>query len=88
MKEFTPYIKQVITLETIARLKADKRAEIKQTQEKLMHTVNELFAPVENKGGVEGLIHHINTGIAMYDGVRMGIKVIQRVRHYFRKRRK
>lgn len=36
----------------------------------MVQTIHELFAPVEHKGGVEGIMQHINTGIAVYDGVR------------------
>ena len=46
------------------------------------------FAPVEHKGGVEGIMQHINTGIAVYDGVRTGIKIMQRIRGYFLKKKK
>ena len=46
------------------------------------------FAPVEQKGGVEGIMQHINTGIAVYDGVRTGIKIMQRIRGYFLKKKK
>lgn len=53
----------------------------------MVQTIHELFAPVEQKGGVEGIMQHINTGIAVYDGVRTGIKIMQRIRGYFLKRR-
>lgn len=53
----------------------------------MVQTIHELFAPVEHKGGVEGIMQHINTGIAVYDGVRTGIKIMQRIRGYFLKKR-
>lgn len=53
----------------------------------MVQTIHELFAPVEHKGGVEGIMQHINTGIAVYDGVRTGIKIMQRIRGYFLKKK-
>ncbi len=88
MKEYIPYSKRILTPEVIAKMKADKQAEIKQTKEEITRTLHELFAPIEGKGGMEGFMHHVNTGIAMYDGVCTGIKIIQRVKRYFRKKKK
>ena len=34
------------------------------------------------------MVQHINTGIAVYDGVRTGIKIMQRIRGYFLKKKK
>ena len=80
MKENTPNKTPIITLEVIAQRKAEKLEEVQ--------TIHELFAPVEQKGGVEGIMQHINTGIAVYDGVRTGIKIMQRIRGYFLKKKK
>lgn len=77
----------VITLDVIARQKAQKRKELRQAKEDIMQTVHDLFAPVENKGGAAGLMHHVNTGIAVYDGVRTGIKIIQRIRSFFHRKK-
>jgi hypothetical protein len=39
--------------------------------------------------GVEGFMHHLQTGIAVYDGVRTGLKIMRRMQDIFgRKRRR
>ena len=68
--------------------KAEKLEEVQQAKKEMVQTIHELFAPVEHKGGVEGIMQHINTGIAVYDGVRTGIKIMQRIRGYFLKKKK
>jgi hypothetical protein len=38
---------------------------------------------------VEGFVHHLQTGIAVYDGVRTGLKIMRRMQDIFgRKRRR
>lgn len=88
MKENTPNKMTVITLEMIAQRKAEKLEEVKKVKENLSQTVRELFMPMEKKNGIEGIMQHVNTGIAVYDGVRTGIKIMQRVRSYFRRKKK
>ena len=72
----------IITLEEIARRKVLKA----KTQ--ITETLRELFVPEENKGGIEGIMQHVNTGIAVYDGVMTGIKIMRKVRSYFTKKKK
>ena len=63
MKENTPNKTPIITLEVIAQRKAEKLEEVQQAKKEMVQTIHELFAPVEQKGGVEGIMQHINTGI-------------------------
>lgn len=88
MKENTPAKTPLITLEMIAQRKAEKSEEARQAKKKMVQTLHELFAPVEQKGGMEGIMQHVNTGIAVYDGIRTGIKIMQRIRGYFQKKKK
>ncbi len=84
----TPTPPQVITLDMIRRRRVEKLAEIQQAKERLAETASALFAPIEDKGGVDGIMQHVNTGIAIYDGVRTGIKIMQRIRGFFRRKRR
>ncbi len=72
----------------IVQRRAEKLAEIQQSKERLAETVNALFSPVESNGGMSGIMQHVNTGIAVYDGVRTGIKIMQRLRWFFRRKKK
>lgn len=87
MKGNTPDKPTVITLEVIAQQKAEKLKEVQKTKENISGLVHELFAPTESQSGMMGLMHHVNTGIAVYDGVRTGIKIMQRIRSFFRKKK-
>ena len=78
----------IITLEEIARRKAEKREEVLKAKTQITETLRELFVPEENKGGIEGIMQHVNTGIAVYDGVMTGIKIMRKVRSYFTKKKK
>ena len=78
----------ILLIVLIAQRKAEKLEEVQQAKKEMVQTIHELFAPVEQKGGVEGIMQHINTGIAVYDGVRTGIKIMQRIRGYFLKKKK
>lgn len=88
MKEYTPTKNPVITLDVIAQLKAEKLKEVQLAKENIVNNVHELFAPVEQRGGVNGIMQQVNTGIAVYDGIRTGIKIMQRIRSYFHKKKK
>lgn len=87
MKENTPDKTSLITLEVIARRKAEKLEEVRKAKKEMVQTLRDLFAPVEQRGGMEGIMQQVSTGIAVYDGVRTGIKIMKRVRGFFRKRR-
>lgn len=84
----TPQPKTVITLETIAQLKAQKLEEVRKAKAQMTATLHEIFAPAERKGGVEGLMQSVSTGIAVYDGVRTGIKIMRRFGSLFRRRKR
>ena len=58
MKENTPNETPIITLEVIAQRKAEKLEEVQQAKKEMVQTIHELFAPVEHKGGVEGIMQH------------------------------
>ena len=46
----------IITLEEIARRKAEKREEVLKAKTQITETLRELFVPEENKGGIEGIM--------------------------------
>ena len=61
--------------------------EITQRKKKLL-TTREIFAPLApatNKA--DSLMRSFNTGMAIFDGVVMGIKIMKKIRAYFRKLR-
>ena len=77
---------QTITLEYIAQLKTEKLEEIREQKRAMNRTARRIFAPLEpaaSKG--DALMRSFNTGMAVFDGVMLGWKILKKVRHFFRK---
>ena len=66
----------------------DKKAELLQSKERMQQLARQLFAPQESKTKFEGMMQHINTGIAAYDGIMTGMKILRRIRTFFGGRRR
>lgn len=74
-----------ITLEDITRRKEELKAQIHGQKQAMTATVREIFAPLapaNNKANA--IMRSFNTGMAVFDGVMMGIKFMRRIRKYFR----
>lgn len=76
------------TLEDIIARKQAKRKEILQSKENMQTLAQDLFAPNESKNKLDGLMQHVNMGIAAYDGIMTGIKILRRVRGFFDRKRR
>ena len=77
-----------ITLEEITQLKKKLLNEIHAQKRAMTATTREIFAPLApatNKA--DSLMRSFNTGMAIFDGVVMGIKIMKKIRAYFRKLR-
>lgn len=75
------------TMDDIVRLKQELLANI-HTQKRIMtNLTHEIFdppAPAEKNG----LMHSFNKGVAIFDGVVLGLKVIQKFRSFFHHKKK
>ena len=67
---------QTITLEYIARLKAEKLEEIREQKKAMSRTTRRIFAP---------LAPAASKGMAVFDGVMLGWKILKQVRRFFRR---
>ena len=79
---------QKITLEEIAERKKKLLNEIHVQKKAMTATTRELFAPLApatNKA--DAIMRSFNTGMAIFDGVVMGIKIMRKIRAYFRNMR-
>ena len=74
---------QTITLEYIARLKAEKLEEIREQKKAMSRTTRRTLAPAASKG--DALMRSFNTGMAVFDGVMLGWKILKQVRRFFRR---
>lgn len=77
---------QKITLEDIARRKEELLIEICIQKEAMAATAKEIFAPLAPAASTgNALMRSFNTGMAIFDGVMMGIKIMRKVRSLFQK---
>lgn len=75
----------VITLKMICQQKAEKLAEIRASKAKIQQTATELFHPSEAVRGANALMSNFSSGIAIFNGVMTGFKIIKRIRNLFRR---
>ena len=59
--------------------------EITQRKKKLLNEIHAQKRAATNKA--DSLMRSFNTGMAIFDGVVMGIKIMKKIRAYFRKLR-
>lgn len=78
--------KTVITLDMICQQKADKLAEIHASKQRIADQARELFHPSEVIGGAKLLSNNFSSGIAIFNGVMTGFKIIKRIRKFFQRR--
>lgn len=77
----------VITLEMIRRQKAEKLAEIRASKQRISDTARSLFRPNESSNGsANALMNNFSSGMAIFNGVMTGFKIIKRIRSFFRRR--
>lgn len=78
---------QKITLEDIARRKEEILVEIRVQKDAMTTTAKEIFAPLAPAASAgNSLMRSFNTGMAIFDGVMMGIKIMKKIRSLFQNR--
>ena len=78
-----------ITLESITQQKAALLQQIRMQKEIMTDITREIFAPVApatNKANA--MMRAFNTGMAVFDGVMLGLKLMKKFRNFFGKGRK
>ena len=77
-----------ISLEDIEELKLKKLQELQEQKKIINGRCKLLFAPIpEATNKVESLMRTVNTGMAIFDGVMFGMKILGRVRNMFHRRK-
>lgn len=77
-----------MTLESIALRKKELRKKLHVQKEIMTDTARELFAPLApaaDKGNA--IMRAFNTGMAVFDGLMLGVKMMRKVRSMFGARR-
>lgn len=80
-------VNQKITLEDIAQRKQELLEEIRAQKQAMTDTTRRIFAPLAPAAsGTSALMRSFNTGMAIFDGVMLGMKVIRKIRSLFNKK--
>ena len=87
METPTPTRPQSLSLEDIRQMKAGKLEEVRSSKERMNERARRLFAPPEPQSGTNALMQHFNSGIAIFDGVMTGIRIMRKLQRFFGKRR-
>ena len=75
-----------ITLEMICQQKAEKLTEIRASKQKITESARQLFHPIETTGGTNMLVNNFSSGIAIFNGVITGFKIIKRIRSLIKRK--
>lgn len=76
-----------VTLESIARQKAALLRQIRAQKELMADLTRDIFAPLApatNKAGA--LMRTFNTGMAVFEGIMLGLKLMKKFRNFFQRR--
>lgn len=76
---------EILTLEDLQQQKAEALEELRAQQQIMADTARNLFAPIApaaDKG--TAIMRAFNTGMAVFDGVMLGVKLMRKVRKIFR----
>ena len=76
-----------ITLEEITQRKKKLLNEIQAQKRAMTATTREIFSPAPTANKADSLMRSFNTGMAIFDGVVLGIKIMKKMRTYFRRLR-
>lgn len=80
-------IPEKITLEEIARRKEETLEKIRAQQGAMTTTAKKIFAPLAPAASAgNAMMRSFNTGMAIFDGVMMGMKIMKKLRSLFRDR--
>lgn len=75
---------QKITLEDITQRRKEVLLQIREQQQVMATTTHKIFAPLAPAASsTSALLRSFNTGMAIFDGVMMGVKLMRRVRNMF-----
>lgn len=73
-------------LAAIRARKAEVGGRIRESSAAIKATTRELFAPPKAGNKMERFMNLVEQGIAMYDGVMLGMRVMRNVRRIFRRK--
>ncbi|MGN0036872.1 MAG: hypothetical protein ACI36X_06625 [Bacteroidaceae bacterium] len=74
-------------LQEIAQRKAALREQLSKQRAVVVQTAQEVFAPTPEEKSLHPLMQQFSRGLALYDGVMTGLRIMRRVRRFLSKLR-
>lgn len=74
---------QDYTLEDLAQIKANLKDKIALKKDKIEELADSLFSPIQSASTSFSLLKNLKTGIAIFNGVALGIKIMRKFRQFF-----
>lgn len=83
----TPTTNVKITLEDISKRKEEIRKEIEVQQSAIIGSIRNIFVPEPSgsASSASSMMRSFNTGMAIFDGVMTGIKIMRKVKAFFKR---
>ena len=77
-----------VTLEMILRQKVAKRAEIRESRQRINDMTRQIFHPAQEAAtGANVLMNNFQSGMVIFNGVMTGFKIIKRIRAFFQRKK-
>lgn len=75
------------TLEDLAQIKADLREQIVLKKNNIEQLSTEIFSPLSSVSTGFSLLKNLKTGMAIFNGVLLGIKIMRKFKRFFHRNR-
>jgi len=73
-----------VTLESIALQKAEVLKKLRTQKSSMVESSRQFFTPIRPTLNKNGIMGFMNNGLAIFDGVMIGVKIIRGIRKIFR----
>ena len=74
-----------ITLEDIAQRKTTLKKQLDEQRSAIIATAKQTFAPSKEEASLHPLMQSMSRGLAIYDGMMTGIKVMRRIKSFLKR---
>lgn len=79
--------KKHITLEDICKRKEALKWQLEKQKSVIHSAVKETFSPTPSEKAAHPLMRKFSTGIAIFDGIVTGVKIIRKIKKIFKRKK-
>lgn len=81
-------VKTTYSIELIAQRKAEMMKELESSRERIQRMMQEILSPPQKKNNMELWMHYASTGMSTYNSIMTTVKLYQRIKGKFGKKKK